>query len=221
MVPSHHPAALGQPHQLPDPGLRGQIRQPEFRRLGYPARPLRQRPKLLVRLRAPVVPVRRPHPYRQESRAEPPGRALAPEDPLQPFLAQTWREAPAPSPADGPCCAAAASASAPARSMAWPPAAPRPILGPLPRQIQPPGHGQARLPGGHAQADTDLAVFLLSELPAVLPCHADKMPALFRDPGVVDDPGLHGAAPLFWAGPSCAPRPAGPRSTRAPGPPEG
>lgn len=43
---------------------------------------------------------------------------------------------------------------------------------------------------GDREADGDLAVVLLVELAAVLPCDADGMPALLGEASVVDDPGL-------------------------------
>jgi hypothetical protein len=75
------------------------------------------------------------------------------------------------------------------------PATPFRVLGPPLRQVEPPGDRQARRGGGDREADRDLAVVLLAELPAVLlPGDADRVPALLGDAGVVDDPGLRRAA---------------------------
>ena len=38
-----------------------------------------------------------------------------------------------------------------------------------------------------------LTVVLLAQLATILPCDADRMAAFFREPGVVEDPGLDGA----------------------------
>ena len=57
------------------------------------------------------------------------------------------------------------------------------------RQIQAIGDRQAGVIVGDRQADRNLAVVLLAELTAVLPRHADRVVALLRNAGVVDDPG--------------------------------
>ena len=44
--------------------------------------------------------------------------------------------------------------------------------------------------GGHRQAYRNLAVVLLAQLTTILPGHADRVAALLRKAGVVDDPGL-------------------------------
>jgi len=41
---------------------------------------------------------------------------------------------------------------------------------------------------GDRQPNSDLTIVLLSELSAILPCGTDRMLALFRKTGVVDDP---------------------------------
>lgn len=56
------------------------------------------------------------------------------------------------------------------------------------RQVEPVRDRQAGLLAGHRQADRHLAIVLLAELTAVLPRHADRMLALLRKPGVIDDP---------------------------------
>ena len=50
--------------------------------------------------------------------------------------------------------------------------------------------------GRHRQAHRDLAVVLFAELAAILPRHADRMPALLGEAGVVDDPGPDWPLPL-------------------------
>jgi hypothetical protein len=49
---------------------------------------------------------------------------------------------------------------------------------------------------GHRQAHRDLAIVLLAQLAAVLPGHADRVPTLLGEGGVVDDPIAHWAVPL-------------------------
>jgi len=49
---------------------------------------------------------------------------------------------------------------------------------------------------GDREADGDLAVLLLAELPAVLPPDADRVHALLGEAGVADDPGLDRAVLL-------------------------
>ena len=61
------------------------------------------------------------------------------------------------------------------------------VIGPLMRQIQAIGDGQAGVIIGGRQAHGNLAVVLFAELPAVLPRHADRVPAFLRHAGVVDD----------------------------------
>jgi hypothetical protein len=63
------------------------------------------------------------------------------------------------------------------------------IVCPALRQIEPVGDRQARVIARNRQAHRDLAVVLLAELPAILPRHADRIRALLREAGVVDDPG--------------------------------
>ena len=70
------------------------------------------------------------------------------------------------------------------------------IVGPALRQIEPVGDRQARMVIRHRQAHRDLAVVLLAELAAILPCHADRMLALLGKAGVVDDPGADRSLPL-------------------------
>jgi hypothetical protein len=62
------------------------------------------------------------------------------------------------------------------------------VLRPVLRQIQTVGHRQARAVIGKRQRHRDLAVILLAELAAILPCHANRVLALLRKAGVVDDP---------------------------------
>ncbi len=70
---------------------------------------------------------------------------------------------------------------------------------------------------GDRQRHRDLAIVLLAELAAILPRHADRMPALLGKAGVVDDPGLDRPVPLdLPAAPARAPWPAPSRPTRAP-----
>src|SRR3712207_7836457 len=47
---------------------------------------------------------------------------------------------------------------------------------------------------GHRQADRDLAIVLLTELAAILTRHPDRVTALLRKAGVVDDPRFDRAA---------------------------
>ena len=70
------------------------------------------------------------------------------------------------------------------------------VPGPALRQIQPIGHRQAGIGVGQRQRHRDLAVVLLAQLAAVLPRHADRMPALLGEARVVDDPGLDRPMPL-------------------------
>ena len=66
----------------------------------------------------------------------------------------------------------------------------RSIGRPFQRQIQPVGDRQAGRVVGNRQGDRHLAIVLLAELAAILPRYPDRMPALLRKPGVVDDPRL-------------------------------
>ncbi len=74
--------------------------------------------------------------------------------------------------------------------------APVRVISPLMRQIQAIGDRQAGVIVGSRQAHRDLAIVLLAELPAILPRHADRVLALLRDAGVVDDQRPDRAAPL-------------------------
>jgi hypothetical protein len=49
---------------------------------------------------------------------------------------------------------------------------------------------------GHRQAHRHLTVVLLAELAAVLPRHPNRVLALLRETGVVDDPVPHRPVPL-------------------------
>ena len=64
------------------------------------------------------------------------------------------------------------------------------VIDPILWQIQPVGDGQAALMGGHGQTYRHLAVVLLAQLAAILPGHTNRVAALLRKAGVVDDPGL-------------------------------
>ena len=78
---------------------------------------------------------------------------------------------------------------------------------PSSRQIEPIGDRQARLIVGDRKRDRDLAIVLLAELPAILARNADRMLALLRKAGVVDDPGPDRPMPLDRsAAPARAPR---------------
>jgi len=66
----------------------------------------------------------------------------------------------------------------------------RGIRRPLQWQIQPVGDRQAGRVVGNRQGDRYLAIVLLAELAAILPRYPDRMPALLRKPGIVDDPRL-------------------------------
>ncbi len=63
-------------------------------------------------------------------------------------------------------------------------------------QIQPIGHRQTRMIIGKRQRHRDLAVVLLAEPATILPRNADRMPALLRKAGIIDDPGLDRPLPL-------------------------
>ena len=64
------------------------------------------------------------------------------------------------------------------------------------RQIQAISDRQAGMIIGGRQAHRHLAVVLFAELTAVLPGHANRVLALFRHTGVIDDQGSDRAAPL-------------------------
>src|SRR6202034_3265956 len=64
------------------------------------------------------------------------------------------------------------------------------VVGPVLWQIQSVGHRQAALMGGHRETHRYLAVVLLAQLAAILPGYTDRVAALLRKPGVIDDPGL-------------------------------
>jgi hypothetical protein len=70
------------------------------------------------------------------------------------------------------------------------------IVGPRLGQVELVGDRQAGVVVGHRQADRDLAIVLLAELPAILPRHADRLRALLGVAGVVDDPGVDRAVLL-------------------------
>src|SRR5689334_16870535 len=61
------------------------------------------------------------------------------------------------------------------------------IINPLMRQIEAISDRQAGVIARRGEAHRDLTIVLLTELPTVLPRHADRVLALFRDAGVVDD----------------------------------
>jgi hypothetical protein len=63
-------------------------------------------------------------------------------------------------------------------------------------QVEPPGDRQAGLVVGHRQAHRHLTKLLLAELATVLPRHADRVLALLREAGVIDNPVPHRAVPL-------------------------
>ena len=67
----------------------------------------------------------------------------------------------------------------------------RPGLG----QVEPIGDRQAGMVVGHRQTHRHLTVVLLAELAAVLPRHPNRVLALLRETGVVDDPVLHRPVP--------------------------
>ncbi len=66
----------------------------------------------------------------------------------------------------------------------------RRVRGPRFRQIQPIGHRQAGMRVGNRKRDCDLAIVLLAELTTILSGYTDRMAALLRKAGIVDDPGL-------------------------------
>jgi hypothetical protein len=66
----------------------------------------------------------------------------------------------------------------------------RRIVGPRLGQVELPGDRQAGVVVGDRQADRDLTIVLLAELPAILTRHADGPRALLRDAAVVGDPGV-------------------------------
>jgi len=70
------------------------------------------------------------------------------------------------------------------------PAASGRLLGAGLRQIETLGHRQARMLVGDRDADRDLTNVRLAALTAVLPRDADRVRALFREVGIVGDPGL-------------------------------
>jgi hypothetical protein len=55
------------------------------------------------------------------------------------------------------------------------------IAGPVLRQIEPPGHRQARLMIGDRQRHRNLAIILLAELAAILPRHPHRVLALLGE----------------------------------------
>jgi hypothetical protein len=65
--------------------------------------------------------------------------------------------------------------------------APRPIIRPRLGEIEPQRDRQARMIRCNRERHGDLAVVLLAKLAAILSCHADRVLALLRDAGVVDD----------------------------------
>ena len=64
------------------------------------------------------------------------------------------------------------------------------ILGPVLRQVEAVGDGQAGAAVGDRDGHRRLTVLLLAELAAILPRDADRMPSLLRKGGVIDNPGL-------------------------------
>ena len=70
------------------------------------------------------------------------------------------------------------------------------VARPFLRQVKPIAHRQAGLAVGKRQRDRRLAVVLLAQLAAILPRHPDRVLALLRKAGVVDDPSLDRASPL-------------------------
>ncbi len=79
-------------------------------------------------------------------------------------------------------------------------APPGAIPGLLARQIQPPSHRQARLPGSLARTHADVAVSLPAQWAVILPGHACRVPALLRNPGVAGDPRIDRPPPLHPGG---------------------
>jgi hypothetical protein len=74
--------------------------------------------------------------------------------------------------------------------------APRRVIGPIFRQIQPVGDRQTSRVIGDRQRHRDLAIILLAEPPAVLPRNAYRMNPLLRKACIIDDPGLDSALRL-------------------------
>jgi len=71
------------------------------------------------------------------------------------------------------------------------------VISPLMREIETIGNRQAGVIIGDRQADSDLAVILFAKLSTVLPCHTNRMLALFGYAGVVDDQRPDRAVPLY------------------------
>src|SRR5262250_336151 len=69
------------------------------------------------------------------------------------------------------------------------------IVAPLARQIEPIGDRQAGMMVGDRQRHRHLAIGLLTELPAVLMMHPDRMRTFLGKPCVVDDPDFDRTAP--------------------------
>src|SRR3954452_12692937 len=70
------------------------------------------------------------------------------------------------------------------------------IISPLLRQVEAIGDGQAGRAIGKRERHGHLAIVLLAELAAILTRHPHRVPALLREAGIVNDPGLDGPGAL-------------------------